>query len=137
MLTMIIHPMLRNIEGTGFARFLAAILPDARRAPLNYICVIGLVVAPTVALVALGTADRAGRAGFALTAAGLAFAVAGPLLVSNRLAEPNYDVILAWDGDLPSGWEQAQRRYFTLNWVRAGATWIAFGLFLAAFVEVM
>jgi len=26
-------------------------------------------------------------------------------------------------------------RYFTLNWVRAGATWTAFALFLAALVR--
>ena len=58
-----------------------------------------------------------------------------PLLVSNRLAEPNYDVMLSWDPDsLPSGWEAIRARYFTYNWLRFGATWAAFGLFLAALV---
>jgi hypothetical protein len=32
-----------------------------------------------------------------LTAIRLALTVAGPLLVSSRLAEPNYDVKLAWN----------------------------------------
>lgn len=70
-----------------------------------------------------------------LTAIGLALTVAGPLLVSNRLAEPNYDVMLAWDPEaMPADWEAGRRRYFTLNWVRALATWGAFGVFLAALV---
>jgi hypothetical protein len=63
--------------------------------------------------------------------------VAGPLLVSNRLAEPNSDVMLSWNPDaLPEGWESFRRRYFTLDWIRAAATWLAFGLFLAAFVDL-
>jgi len=69
---------------------------------------------------------------------GLALTVAGPLLVSNRLAEPNYDVILGWNLDaMPQDWEATRRRYFAINWIRAGATWIAFGLFLAALVEAL
>jgi hypothetical protein len=66
---------------------------------------------------------------------GLAFTVAGPLLVSSRLAEPNYDVMLAWDPEaMPADWEAGSRRYFTLNWVRVLATWAALALFLAALV---
>ena len=57
----------------------------------------------------------------------------GPLLVSNRLAEPNYDVMLAWKRDaIPPAWKATRRRYFALNWIRAVATWAAFALFLAA-----
>jgi hypothetical protein len=86
-----------------------------------------MVVAPTVALIGLG--DDPGGAPFALT-------VAGPLLVSYRLSEPNYDVMLAWDPDrMPAGWEATRGRYFALNWIRAVAVWTAFGLFLAALVE--
>jgi len=92
-----------------------------------------MVVAPVVALVTL---DDRGDAPFILTAVGLAFTVAGPLLVSNRLAEPNYDVMLAWDPDaMPAGWEATRTRHFTLNWIRAVATWAAFALLLAALVE--
>lgn len=29
-----------------------------------------------------------------------------------------------------------RRRYFALNWIRAAATWTAFGLFLAALVAL-
>jgi hypothetical protein len=36
---------------------------------------------------------------------------------------------------MPSDWQATRRRYFALNWVRAAATWAAFGLFLAALVE--
>lgn len=43
--------------------------------------------------------------------------------------------MLAWDPEsMPADWEAGRRRYFTLNWVRALATWGAFGLFLAALV---
>jgi hypothetical protein len=52
------------------------------------------MVAPGVALFALGDARETP---FVLTAIGLLLTIGGPLLVSNRLAEPNYDVMLAWD----------------------------------------
>ena len=53
--------------------------------------------------------------------------------MSNRVAEPNYDVMLAWDPDaMPADWEAGRRRYFALNRVRAVATWGAFATFLAA-----
>ena len=134
MLTMVLHPMLAKMEAGEFARFLRRFLPTARRAPINYVAVLGMVVAPAVALVGLG--DDPGGAPFILVAIGLALTVAGPLLVSNRLAEPNYDVMLAWDPDaMPAEWEAGRARYFALNWIRAAATWAAFALFLAALVE--
>ncbi len=130
MLNLVMHPMLGAMSGPEFARFLRAFLPTARHAPFNYVAVIGMVVAPTVALVA-----GLGSTALVLTAIGLALTVAGPLLVSNRLAEPNYDVMLAWDPDaMPADWEAGRRRYFALNWVRAVATWGAFATFLAALV---
>jgi hypothetical protein len=135
MLTLVMHPMLGAMNGREFARFLRAFLPTARRAPFNYVEVIGMVLAPIVALVAL--VDDPGGGAFVLTAIGLTFTIAGPLLVSNRLAEPNYDVMLAWDPEaMPPDWEAGRRRYFALNWIRAGATWTAFALFLAALVVV-
>jgi hypothetical protein len=89
MLTLVLHPMLAAMEGAGFARFLRAFLPTARRAPIDYI------------------------------------------------AEPNYELMLAWDpGAMPADWEARRRRYFALNWIRAAATWVAFGLFLAAPVRL-
>jgi hypothetical protein len=130
MLTLVMHPMLARMDGAAFARFLRAFLPTARRAPFNYVAVVGMVVAPTVALV-----DLDGGTPVLLTAIGLGLTVAGPLLVSNRLSEPNYDVMLAWDPDsLPVGWQTVRRRYFALNWIRAAATWTAFALLLAALV---
>jgi hypothetical protein len=134
MLTLILHPMLAKMSGREFSGFLHAFLPVARSAPFNYIAVIGMVVAPTVALF---TRDDTGGAPFVLTAIALVLTVAGPLLVSNRLAEPNYDVMLSWNpAALPEGWESIRRRYFTLDWIRAAATWAAFGLFLAALVDL-
>jgi hypothetical protein len=134
MLTLVLHPMLTGMDGPGFARFLRAFLPVARRAPINYVTVFGMVIAPVVVLFAL---DDAGDLPFVLTAIGLALTVAGPLLVSNRLAEPNYDAMLAWNPDaMPRDWEAGRRRYFALNWIRAGATWAAFALFLAALVDL-
>jgi hypothetical protein len=133
MLTTVLHPMLAAMKGSEFALFMRGFLPVARQAPFNYIEVIGMVVAPTVALISL---DDAGGTIFVLTAIGLALVVAGPLLVSRLLSEPNYDVILAWDPDeLPSGWESIRARYFALNWIRAAATWTAFALFMAALVD--
>jgi hypothetical protein len=135
MLTLVMHPMLAAMNGRDFALFLRAFLPSARNAWFNYAAVIGMIVAPIVALVALG--DDPGDATFVLVAIGLVLTVTGPLLVSNRLAEPNYDVLLAWDPEaIPAHWEAGRRRYFALNWVRAAATWTAFALFLAALIAV-
>ena len=48
-------------------------------------------------------------------------------------AEPNYNVMLAWDPEaVPADWQRIRTRYFRLNWLRAVATWVAFGLFAAA-----
>lgn len=130
MLNLIFHRVMVGMDGPGFARFLRAFLPVARKAPFNYICAIGLVVAPAVALIAL---DEAGSTPFVLTAIGLVLTFGGGLLISNRLAEPNYDRMLAWDPDrMPEALEATRRYYFTLNWIRATATWTTFGLFLAA-----
>jgi hypothetical protein len=135
MLVFVLHPMLKSMSGPEFARFLRGFLPTARNAPFNYAAVIGMVVAPAVALIAF---DDTGDAAFVLTAIALVLTVAGPLLVSRLLSEPNYDVMLAWDPDeMPSGWEATRRRYFALNWIRAAATWAAFGLLLAALVELL
>ena len=129
-LTTILHPIYAAEDGRGFALALRDFLPVARRSPTNYLLVVGLVVAPVVALFGLW---GEGGAPFVLTAVGLALTVIGPLLTSRLLSEPTYDVILGWDPDaVPADWQAVRRRYFTLNWVRAVFTWVAFALFLAA-----
>jgi hypothetical protein len=132
MVTLVLHPMLRAMSGRDFALFLRGFLPTARTAPFNYLAVIGMIVGPIVALVAL---RGDGTTPLVLTAATLVLTIAGPLLVSSRLAEPNYDVMMAWDPDaMPPGWERRRERYFALNWVRFLATLPAFGLSLAALI---
>ncbi|MFW3171969.1 hypothetical protein [Geodermatophilus sp. CPCC 206100] len=130
-LTTILHPMFAPRGAAGFTEDMRRFLPIARRSPTNYVLVVALVVSPVVALVGLW--HQAGSAPFVLTAAGLAATVAGPLLMSSRLAEPNYAVILSWDPDaVPPDWGIARSRYFRLNWQRAILTWLALGLFVAA-----
>ena len=129
--TTILHPIYAAQDARGFVGELRGFLPVARRSPTNYLLVIGLVVAPIVALIGMWP-QRSG-APFVLTAIGLALAVIGPLLISSRMAEPNYEVILGWDpAAIPANWTAARRRYFALNWIRGGFTWAAFALFLAA-----
>jgi hypothetical protein len=133
MLNLIFHKVMRGMDGPEFAGFLRRFLPIARKSPFNYIVVIGMVVAPAVALIAT---DDAGSTAFVLTAIGLVLTLGGNAAVSNRLAEPNYDRMLSWDPDhMPQGWEATRDYYFRLNWIRATATWTAFGLFLAALVD--
>lgn len=128
-LTTILHPMFRTLDGADFAEEMRRFLPVARRSPTNWIIVIGLVLAPVAALIAL----RSGTPEFVLTTFGLAACVAGPLLVSRFLAEPNYDVMLAWDpAAMPADWRAVRSYYFRLNWIRAAATWTAFALFATA-----
>lgn len=128
--TTLLHPMYAAEDGAGFTHDLHRFLPVARRSPTNYVLVLALLVAPAGALVSL---RDTGGAAFALTAAGFVLTVLGPFLTSRFLAEPNYEVIMAWDADhLPADWRSARHRYFVLNWLRGALTWAAFGLFLAA-----
>jgi hypothetical protein len=133
MLTLVMHRMLAAMDGRDFERFLRAFLPVGRKAWFNYVCAIGMAIAPVVALVALW--DDPSSAPFVLTAMGLAIVVVGVYVVSNVWKEPHYDVMLAWDPEtMPAGWEAGRGRYFTLNWIQAGSTWTVFGLFLAALI---
>jgi hypothetical protein len=131
--TTILHPIYRAQDGAGFHRELSAFLPVARKSPTNYLLVIGLVVTPVVALI--GLRSEWTGAPFVLTSIGLVLTIIGPLLISSRLAEPNYEVILGWDpAALPADWRSIRHRYFALNWVRGLFTWVAFALFVAAFL---
>ena len=133
---MVMHPMLAAMNGADFERFLRAVLPVARKAWFNYVCAIGMAVAPTVALVSLR--DDPVSAPFVLTAIGVAIVIVGVYVVSNVWKEPLYDVMLAWDSEaMPAGWAAGRRRYFAINWIQAAATWTVFGLFLVALVEVL
>jgi hypothetical protein len=130
-LTTILHPMFAPRDAAGFVEDMRRFLPIARRSPTNYVLVVVLVCSPVVALV--GLRGEAGGVPFVLTAIGLAAVVAGPLLMSRLLAEPNYAVILGWDpAAVPEDWQVARGRYFRLNWVRGALTWLALTLFVIA-----
>jgi hypothetical protein len=131
MLVLVLHKMLGAMDGRDFERFLRAFLPVGRKAWFNYVCAIGMAIAPIVALVALW--GEWSSTPFVLTAIGLAIVIVGVYVVSNVWKEPHYDVMLAWDPEaMPAGWEAGRRRYFTLNWIQLVSTWTVFGLFLAA-----
>jgi hypothetical protein len=133
MLNFILHRVMGAMNGPEFARFLRRFLRVARKSPFNYVVVIGMVLAPAVALIAT---EDAGSPRFLLTAIGLALTLGGNAVVSNRIAEPNYDRMLAWDpGQMPADWEAGRCYYFKLNWIRAVSTWTAFAVLLAALVE--
>jgi len=135
MLTLVMHPMLGAMDGGSFERFLRAFLPVARKAWFNYVCAIGMAIAPIVALVTLW--DDPGSAAFVLTAIGLAVVIVGVYIVSNVWKEAHYEVMLAWRPEaMPADWEAGRRRYFMLNWIQAAATWTAFAVFLAALISL-
>jgi hypothetical protein len=113
------------MDGRGFTGLLRGFLPVARRSWFNYACVIGMLQAPIAALIALG--DDPGSTPFVQTAVDLVLTIAGPLLVSNRLAGLGPEA-------MPADREATRRRYFALHWIRAAATWTAFVLFLVALV---
>jgi hypothetical protein len=135
MLTLVMDPMLAAMDGQDFERFLRAFLPVGRKAWFNYVCAIGMAIAPIVALATLW--DDPSSAPFVLTAIGLALVIVGVYVVSNVWKEPHYDVMLAWDPEaMPANWDAGRRRYFALNWIQLPATWTAFALFLAALVAL-
>ena len=131
MLTTILPPVYATQEPRGFAEAVRAFLPVARTSPTNTVLVTLLVLAPTGALV--GLRDQVTSAPFVLTAVGLAATVTGPLLVSRRWSEPNYDVMLSWEPEaVPDDWRVARARWLRANWLRAGLTWLALACFLLA-----
>lgn len=133
MLTMVVHPMLADMNGTDFERFLRAFLPVARKAWFNYICSIGMAVAPIVELPSLW--EDPSSISFVLTETGLGIVIVGVYIVSNVWKEPLYDVMLTWDPEaMPADWGKGRRRYFVINWIQAAATWTVFALFLAALI---
>jgi uncharacterized membrane protein len=131
MLTTILHPMMAAMDGRAFRNYMEAFLRFARKAWFNYVCSIGMGLAPIVALVALW--GDWSSASFVLTAIGLGSVIVGVYVVANVWKEPLYDAILAWDPEaMPADWEAGRRRYFTINWINGVSTWSAFVLFLAA-----
>lgn len=135
MLSLVMHRMLAAMNGPDFERFLRAFLPIARKAWFNYVCAIGMAVAPMIALVSLR--DDPSSPAFVLTAIGLAIVIVGVYVVSNVWKEPLYDVMLSWDPEaMPTGWSDGRRRYFAINWFQTAATWAVFALFLAALIAV-
>ncbi len=135
MLTLVMHPMLATMNGAAFEHSLRAFLPVARNAWFNYVCAIGMAIAPGLALVSLRDDPRSPA--FVLTAIGLAIVIVGVYIVSNVWKEPLYDVMLAWDPEaMPTEWRARRRRYFAINWIQTAATWTVFALFLVALIAV-
>jgi hypothetical protein len=132
-LTTILHPMLAAMDGRDFRNFMGGWLRFARKAWFNYVCALGMAIAPIVALVALW--GDWSSAPFVLTAIALALVIVGVYVVSNVWKEPHYDLMLAWDAEaMPEAWEAGRQRYFAINWIQAVATWTVFGLVLAALI---
>ena len=135
-LCMIMRPMQAAMNGRDFRNFMERFLRYADNGwgkVFNYAWSLGMGIGPIVALVLLW--DDPGSTSFVLTAIGLGFVIAGVYVVSNVFKEPHYDVMLAWGPEaMPVGWEAGRRRYLSLNWIQAAATWTAFALFLVALV---
>jgi hypothetical protein len=135
MLALVMHRMLAAMDGREFENFLRSFLPVGRKAWFNYVCALGMAVAPIIALVLMW--DDRGTTAFVLTAIGLGIVIIGVYVVSNVWKEPLYDVMLAWDPEaMPAQWEAGRRKYFAINWIQLASTWTVFGLFLAALVSL-
>lgn len=134
MLCTIMRPMLTEMEGRDFRGFMAAFLRFADASwgrVYNLAWAIVMFLGPVVALALLW--DDRGSTSFVLTAIGLGIVLVGVIVISNAWKTPHYKVMLAWDPDaMPAGWEAGRDTYFTINWIQLGATWSAFGLFIAA-----
>ena len=118
MLCTIMRPMLEEMEGRDFRRFMEAFLRFADQSwgkAYNLGWSLGMFLLPIVALVLLW--DDRGSTSFVLTAIGFGLVILGVYVVSNVWKEPHYDVILAWDPEaMPEDWEAGRRRYFKINW---------------------
>jgi hypothetical protein len=138
MLCTILRPMLKEMEGADFRRFMDAFLRFADRSwgkAYNLAWSLGMFLLPIVALVLLR--DDRDSPSFVLTAIGLTVVVLGVIVLSNLVKTPHYRVILAWDPDaVPADWQAGRDKYFAINWLQLGTTWSAFVLFIAALVAL-
>jgi hypothetical protein len=138
MLSAIMRPMLKAMDGRDFRNFMEAFLRYAGHSwgkVFNFAWSIGMTIGPIVALVLLW--DDPGSTSFVLTAIGLGIVIVGVLIVSNVWKTPTYNVILGWDPEaLPADWGAGRRRYFTINWIQLAVTWSAFALFLVALASL-
>ena len=136
MLCTIMRPMLAEMNGPDFCRFMEAFLRFADRSwgkLYNLGWSLGMFLLPIAVLVLLWN-DR-GSTSFVLTALGWVIVLVGVIIVSNAVKTPHYKVMLAWDPQaMPPGWERGRQKYFTINWIQMVTTWSAFALFIAALI---
>jgi hypothetical protein len=138
MLCTIMRPMLEEMEGRDFRRFMEAFLRFADQSwgkAYNLGWSLGMFLLPIVALVLLW--DDRGSTSFVLTAIGLVIVVVGVIILSNAVKTPHYRVMLAWDPEaMPASWEAGRDKYFAINWIQMVTTWSAFVLFIAALIAL-
>jgi len=138
MLCTIMRPMLEEMEGRDFRRFMEAFLRFADQSwgkAYNLGWSLGMFLLPIVALVLLW--DDRGSTSFVLTGIGLVIVVVGVIILSNAVKTPHYRVMLAWDPEaMPASWEAGRDKYFMINWIQMVTTWSAFVLFIAALIAL-
>jgi hypothetical protein len=132
------RPMLEEMEGRDFRRFMEAFLRFADQSwgkAYNLGWSLGMFLLPIVALVLLW--DDRGSTSFVLTGIGLVIVVVGVIILSNAVKTPHYRVMLAWDPEaMPASWEAGRDKYFAINWIQMVTTWSAFVLFIAALIAL-
>jgi len=138
MLCTIMRPMLEEMDGRDFRRFMEAFLRFADQSwgkAYNLGWSLGMFLLPIVALVLLW--DDRGSTSFVLTGIGLVIVVVGVIILSNAVKTPHYRVMLAWDPEaMPASWEAGRDKYFAINWIQMVTTWSAFVLFIAALIAL-
>ena len=138
MLCTIMRPMLEEMEGRDFRRFMEAFLRFADQSwgkAYNLGWSLGMFLLPIVALVLLW--DDRGSTSFVLTGIDLVIVVVGVIILSNAVKTPHYRVMLAWDPEaMPASWEAGRDKYFAINWIQMVTTWSAFVLFIAALIAL-
>jgi uncharacterized membrane protein len=127
----LLQKLLKGLSGAEFTVVMQRFLPMARKAPVNQVLVLASMVAPAVALV-LGW-GQLGRTRFLLILVATLLFTVGTFAVSRYVAEPLYDVILAWNGRAPpADWLVVRERYFRVNRVRMASSSLTFLLLLLA-----
>jgi hypothetical protein len=138
MLCTIMRPMLKEMDGRDFRKFMEAFLRFADKSwgrVYNLAWSLGMFLGPIAALVLLW--DDPGSTSFVLTAIGLGIVFLGVIIVSNVWKTPHYKVMLAWNPEaMPPNWEAGREKYFTINWIQFVTTWSAFALFIAALIAL-
>lgn len=124
----VVEQTLRGLSAERYAHTMQGIITNGRKSHVVLILLLLPIPTTLVALTALPLNEV-----FILAFAGALVYLSASLLVSNRIAEPLYDTMMAWSPDAPpDDWQVYRKRWFRINQLRFAGSLIGCVLYALA-----